>query len=475
MEVKEFIKGYSMERFFIYRLNVDHTFFQFIQQKVQSLDWVEKHLVELSQFMVLDFFFPEKSTMKVINDLFKVTTGRHRRRIVKEEYPEIFFTPPNWYKMDVDDKRESSFKSIFYPLSDPIPQELLKKYEMLITLDPYFLIDTGLYQNLIKMNYNLRLANPNDVKVLPWYWKELRKITTIIQEKMGGIKTEKKWLYEAIMNGSTHVELLYQLFMSAIYVRFFRKRKYEQREKMIKKKYPFLKYNGIEKDIVKYNKAWLKNDSKIFNVLSRTSPALITVGEFKLGVKILEECVDQLDLDDIDTALCYHNIGDTYRQAKKPRKLLIFMKKALEIWERRNSNEDQGLTWGYIAEAYHYLGNEDKRDYSIERSFELLKMENPNTDQYPKHYLHLANIAFRIDNINFQRKALEEGIDISMKNENHEYFIYFNQRLLDINMGKDPALAELEPGKIKQPEEFLTINNELNNFIPITWENLKSD
>lgn len=471
---------FSNESHFLHRRTIDPSFYRFVKRKLIKKPWYWRQVKELGYLILLDILHPENATptraakkprisSKDTKDFSaEWVTGRHLQRIMRENYPEIFFTPSRDVKIHKD-KRLTRYSTIFSDMSEVDKADWQIAFQILMAQDIARLPYSDETYKIRLFHASLRLVDPDDVFSLRKFWEFQKASLRIITANFRHASKDTSWLIHHIKKGTFVLEFVYHFIDDAVALRWYKTIKSENKKvRLLHKKFP-LKYTKEDaKKAVEENFIWLKDPVLVTDYVFRGISAYNHICKYDVSLYLLEECLKQLPLLELDKGLCYHNIAWTYRLMGKPRNNLIWLKKTLITFEELNDPFDTGITWAYIAEAHHLLNKAKKCINAMKRSKEILSTSNLSNYQKMTAYLDLADCSYRIRNRAWEREALELGLKAAYKLEDQNYFLYFNQRLFDLDAGKDTLKSEMEPGKIKRPPLFRWHIEGSERFVPLS-------
>jgi hypothetical protein len=69
-------------------------------------------------------------------------------------------------------------------------------------------------------------------------------------------------------------------------------------------------------------------------------------------------------------------------------------------------------------------------------------------------YVLVADCAARFKNTDWEKEAVNVGLEAASKSEDLEYFPYLDQRRHFLKLGIDTLLGEMRPSSIKRPAMF---------------------
>lgn len=463
------------ESMFQYMRGFNPGFYRWVKKELKKTSWVQLHIKELGYLILLDILHPDLASMKNASRTKKMYNGngkkpitsRHRRRFLREYYPEIFFTPPNNLKNKSYDKRESFFKSIFTEIPT-MDKDLKEAVDELLYLDDLTMHNKiPNLEDIWEIHSGLRMVEPEDILAIREFWKNIKFSLEAILNEFGSPPEEGKWLVDIIRERRMGLETFYRLVENAVALRWFRKKAEKKREKLLHKSFPLRYTKEDAANAVSENLEWFKDPVQVFDLINRGASAYLIIGFPKVSVNLYNECLKQIELEKKDIGLCYHNIANCYRHMNKPKKALSEIKKAMKIWEELKSQFDIGITLAYFAEYYFLLGKQNLSDKSFKKSLYIITKSGLSSEEQARAILYIADCAARAQNEDWERKALELGMDTAKPMKDASLFLYYSQRLNDLTMGKNTVLAEQEPGKLKHPPEFLWYRPTPTTFVPI--------
>jgi tetratricopeptide (TPR) repeat protein len=486
-ERKAQLTRFVSESQFLDRRTIDPGFYRFVKRKMMKKGWYWRQVKELGYLILLDILHPENATPTQAAKKSKISskdtndfssewlTGRQLQRIMRENYPEIFFTPSSGTKI-TKDKRFVHYSTIFSDMSEVNETDWQTAFQILLNQDMARLPYSDITYKMRFLHASLRLVDPDDVFGLRKFWEFQKASLRIITTNFGHTSKEKNWLIQHIRKGTSVLDLIYQLIDNAVALRWYRTIKSENKKvQLLRKNFPLTYTKEDAKKAVEENFRWFKDPVLVVDYVFRGISALNQIGKYKVSLYLLEECLKQVPLEKEDKGLCYHNIAWTYKRMQKPRKYLIWLNKALSTFKELDNPFHTGITWAYIAEAYHLLNRPDRSKEAEERSKRVLSNSNLDNYQQMEAYLNSADCAYRIKNRKWEREAVMSALKPTSELEDPQYFLYFNQRLMDLDAGKDTLKAEEEPRRVKRPPLFRWFKEGLERFIPLSPRSSKTE
>jgi len=472
---------FANESHFLLRRTIDPGFYRFVKKsELKRKNWYWNQVREIGYLILLDVLHPEKATPtraarkpKPTSDslLDSWVTERHLRR-VRRNYPELFFTPPMKTGKRIKDKREIRYSTIFSDMSDVDESDWRAATEILAPLYLGRLPYGGIIHETRTLHAALRMVDPEDIVGLERFW-ELQKASLKIIVHRFGHATQEEWLIRHISEGSVVLEAIYQLVDDAVALRWYRTMKSEAKKSSLLRENHPLSYSREEaKTAVEQTFKWCTDPVTAVDLVWRGAGAYSQIGKHKVALWLYEECLQQ-PIEEEDRGLCLHNMAWTYRVMGKPRKYLIWLNKALATFEDLKSPFNTGITWAFIAEAYHLLKKPQKYNEAIQRSKSILSQSNLEDAKLAQAYLDVADCAMRTGNRAWEREAVMSGFKAASKLEDIEYALYYNQRLTDLNAGKSTLSAEMEPGKLRRPPIFRWHREGSEMFLPLSPKSSK--
>jgi len=484
-EAKKDAERVSNESMFIKKVELYPGFYQKVKKEMENVDWTQNHIDELTYLILLDALHPDKSTMKNAEVTFKDfrddiderMTTRQRRTLIREYYPEVFFTPPESMAPDLKDKRVSPFKSIFQDLP-PMDEKEVKMAEEMISFEDFVVKQKITNRNKrLKLNAGLRMVQPEDMISLRKFWKSAKKSLNAIKEKHGEPNEDKYNMQSIIKNRTRELEVFYKFVWNAVAMRWFRKKKKNVQKRLFSKKYPvtYTKEDAVR--AVEENLSWFEDPVQVFDLINRGAKAYIEIEKPQIALYLYQEALNQIkSLDDFFQGICRLNLSSCYKFMEKPKKALLELDNALDIWKEIDDQYYLGIGLAYKGEIYQIENQIDEADKAFEKSMDILDSIDIDNEKMARGYLDIADCGARINNQDLEKTALRSAIEELDPSQNtDELFLYLNQRLLDVESGKDSMKAEQEPGKLKHPGEFPWYKPTPDSFVPIHPERESMD
>lgn len=479
---KSVLTCFTDESQFLLRRTTDPGFYRFVKkEEINRGELFWSQIKELGYLILLDLLHPENATptqaaKKPKNSSISWVTDRQLRRI-RNDYPEIFFTPSRETKKKIKDKRFSRYSTVFSDMSNIKESDKKDVMNILLAQDAARLPYNWIIGEVRAYHANLRMVDPDDIAGLQRFWEYQKKSLRVITSNFGRVSQES-WLIPHIEKGSLVLEHLYQLIEDAIALRWYRTIKSKDKKARLLHEQYLLKYSKEDAVIaVKQNLQWFQDPVKVVDYIFRGAVAYTQIGKYDAALFLYEECLKQISLEKEDEGLCYHNLAIIYRMKQKPRKYLIWLNKALTTFKELENLYNIGITWSFIAEAYYLLNKTQKSNDAINQSKKVLSCLELSSIQKAEAYLHMADFAYRMKNRALEREAIVLALAASSEIDDPQYILYFNQRLIDLDIGKDTLNAEKEPGKVNRPPLFKWHKEGSEVFIPISPQssNVKKD
>jgi len=202
---------------------------------------------------------------------------------------------------------------------------------------------------------------------------------------------------------------------------------------------------------------WFKNPEGVLELMGIAALSYIRYLKKpmpQVGLWLMLECVQQLNLPDDSKALTYYNIAMSYQQAKRNRLMMRWLSRSLALWERIGDHPgDEGDIHGYMAE-YWRLQNNKNYLFHRNRAEELVKSSILSERRKAFHYLFLADCAYMFHDKEWEERLYELGLMISANNASLEDFAnYFNQCLSDLKTFGERG-PQGGPGRFAAPKEY---------------------
>lgn len=466
---------FGQEESFLLAFSLFYEFYRFVRKSEMQRrkKWYWNQLRQIGYLILLDLFHPEKALpseaerkpKQVPSDStseFDKWVPIHNFSRIRSNHPELFFAPslppstPLKGRKRRTDKRLSRYSTIFSEMShddNELDKESVWKLQMAKTAVVALRMGPQEIEGRKELMAGLRMVDPEDVLGLEKFWElEMRSLEVITASY--GQPSQNAWLLQHLKKRSIVVESLYQLVDRAVALRWYRTIKSKRRkEQLFREKHPLRYSREDARRVVEANLRWFGDPIQVVDLVFRGASAYSQIGRFGFALTLYEECLEQVPMEPKDLGLCKHNMGIAYRNMKKPRKYLIYLKEALEVF-RELGPFDMGITWAHIAEAYHLLGNQRKFESAKSQSKKILSSMSLNSHQQAEAFLLMADCAAMVRDTAWEKKALTSGLDAAVKADDLEFASYYIQRSTDLEQGRNTLIAEQEPGKLKRPPMF---------------------
>ena len=433
-------------------------FLRYVRTQVRKLKWYQTQIKELAYLITLDLLYGRKSSLKKAKEAPKLNikkasleyervTERTRRRFF-HNYPELLSKPLRDVMHDLDDKREQPFNSIYTaPSTGQIDPAFLASIPF--PLGKHDLKLMFLQEKMMPLHTMYRMVEPYDTEEVIEFHKYLQKILPEIITQYGPPLPENQWIKKSLEEG-TLVEDLYQTIMRSVLRRWFRKKRPSTRENLLHEKHPLRYTRKDAENAVKWTKEWIQNPTRVFDIIIRGVKGLNVFKKPEAGVWLYQECLKQLELESEDLGLCYHNLAIQYRDTNRLRKYKINLLKAMKVWEDIESQYDIAVTWAFLAHAYFLEGDISRVEQAKEKAMSILGGMSDNNYRLSWGYIHLADCARWINDVEWEIRSLSKGFEYASNYENDSFFDYYNGRLIAINRGEDPLQLEFM-GLLRRP------------------------
>ena len=207
---KKRLTQYGIETNFLTNRSLQYGFYRFLKKEMKQDTWVKRHKTELVFFILLDLLYPEHATLKGsraepfdLPDNLRIfieqrLSTRQSRRILRDEYPELFFSPPKNIRKKLDDNRLNPFTSIFSEIPiDDSPESAAAM--QLLTIQQLASMN---YQDLIdeqrEIGAHLRMVDPDDLEDLNEFMKIANPVIQLFSMTFGPVKEgREKWIVMA--------------------------------------------------------------------------------------------------------------------------------------------------------------------------------------------------------------------------------------------------------------------------------------
>jgi tetratricopeptide (TPR) repeat protein len=479
---------FGQEDSFLSIFSLFYEFYRFVRKSEMERrkKWYWNQMRKIGYLILLDLFHPEKAVPSEAERRPKQVPRNSASESdewvpiqnfsrIRSNYPELFFVAPKPQFTPLKsrkrrtDKRFSRYSTIFSGMSrddDELDKEDVRKLQMAKTSAVVASMSPQEIEGIKELTAGLRMVDPEDVLGLEKFWKLEMRSREVITANYGQ-PSQNAWLLPHLKKGSIVIESIYQLVDKAVALRWYRTIKSKRRkQQLFREKHPLRYSREDARRAVEANLRWFGDPIQVVDLVFRGANAYSQIGMFDVALILYKECLKQVPMEPKDLGLCYHNTGIAYRDMKKPRKYLGYLKKALAVFKEFGPF-DVGITWAHIAEAYHLLGNQRKFESAKSQSKKILSSTNLNTHQQAEAFLLMADCAAVVRDTAWEKEALSLGLDATVKADNLEFASYYIQRSTDLEQGRNTLIAEQEPGKLKRPPMF-PWHKEPSHFTAIT-------
>jgi len=476
---KKRLTQYGNETNFLTNRSLEYGFYRFLKKEMKQDTWVKRHKTELAFFILLDLLYPEHATLKGSREepfdlpdnlrifLEQRLSNRQSRRILRDEYPELFFSPPQNIRKKLDDNRLNPFTSVFSVIPIYDGPESATAMQLLAVQQ----LASMKYQDFIdekrEIGAHLRMVDPDDLEDLHEFLEITNPVIQLLTMTFGPVEEGRvKWL-RMLKEGIGGFDAFHSLIESAIALRWYRNIKSEtKRNAVLRNRYPLrLSQNEIIK-IIDWNMRWFNDPVTVCDLIHRGASGYMYSGEFDIAKSLYQECLDKVPLEDWDKGLCHYNLAWINKLSNNPKLYLKELKESLRIFQKINRAFDIAICYAYMTDAYFMLNSFKKSNEAKKKAIDTLKKSQLTDYKYTNAYLHFAGCANYIGDKTWECESLLHGLDYSSKLEDNEYFDYINQYLLDLYAGRDPQKMKKEY-RIKKPQDAKWIRVGSDLFIPV--------
>jgi hypothetical protein len=476
---KKRLTQYGNELNFLTNRSLEYGFYRYLKREMKQDKWVKRHKTELAFFLLLDLLYPEHATLKGsreepfdLPDDLRIFLGqrlstRQSRRILREEYPELFFSPPKSIPKKVNDDRLNPFTSVFSVISLNDTPESVAAMELLTMQELAFTKYRDFIDERREVGAHLRMVDPDDLEDLHEFMGITNHVIQLLSMTYGPVGAEhSKWI-GVFKEGTGGFDAFHSLIESAIALRWYRNLKSETKQKAIlREHYPL---NLSKKEITKvidWNMRWFNDPVTVCDLIHRGASGYMYSGEFDIAKSLYQECLDKIPLEDWDKGLCHHNLAWLNKLSNDPELYLKELKETLRVFQEINRGFDIAVTYAYMADAYFLLNSVTKSKAAKKKAIATISKSQLTDFEYTNAYLHFAGCARYIGDKTWEYDSLLQGLEYSSKLEDDEYFLYINQYLLDLNAGRDPHKMKREY-QLKKPQDAKWIQVGSDLFIPV--------
>lgn len=476
---KKRLTQYGIETNFLTNRSLQYGFYRFLKKEMKQDTWVKRHKTELVFFILLDLLYPEHATLKGsraepfdLPDNLRIfieqrLSTRQSRRILRDEYPELFFSPPKNIRKKLDDNRLNPFTSIFSEIPiDDSPESAAAM--QLLTIQQLASMN---YQDLIdeqrEIGAHLRMVDPDDLEDLNEFMKIANPVIQLFSMTFGPVKEgREKWLM-MFKEGVGGFDAFHSLIESAIALRWYRNIKSEAKQNaLLRNQYPLrLSHKEIIK-IIDWNMRWFNDPVTVCDLIHRGASGYMYYGEFDIAKSLYQECLEKVPLEEWDKGLCHHNLAWLNKLSNNPKLYLNELKESLRIFQNNNRDFDIAITYAYMSDAYFMLNSLNKSNEAKMKAIDTIKKSHLTDYMYTNAYVHFAECAKYIGDKTWEYKSLLQGFNYSSKLDDEDYFDYINQYLLDLHAGRDPQKMKKEH-RFKKPQDAKWIRVGSDLFIPV--------
>jgi len=427
----ELVDIFVRERDFLIKRQTDYNFYRYTKREMKK-KWVLNDLRELTYLILLDLFYPEKSTFRDSREdasddrVDKRTT----RRVLRDRYPEIFFSAPEDRRQKVRDGRLNPFSTLFSIMPDEDDFDYAA-YQLLLIASS---AEKHLFEQEINLtsytSAQLRMAEPEDMIGFRTFWEETNNSIRRLNKAFGPVH-ENAWLLEPFKTGSALLELFYVLIEDAIALRWYRSRKSTTRMKKILQTNYRMKYSMQDaiKAIDEYKK-WFSHPHQIFDYISRAAYGFQIMFKYDTSRMLYEAFLNNLAINKLVEGLCHRHLAWSYYLSNNPRKYRQELNIALNLFHELKNSYHSGITLAYLTEANILNRNKKEAQKSKKTAIALLRDSNLVENEICRFARHMADCAHSIKDDEWELNTLEYALDVSSKLEDERPFMYFNNRLL---------------------------------------------
>lgn len=476
---KKRLTQYGNETNFLTNRSLEYGFYRFIKREMKQDTWVKRHKTELAFFILLDLLYPEHAHLKGSREepfdlpedlrifLEQRLSTRQSRRILRDEYPELFFSPPKKIRKKLDDDRFNPFTSVFSILPIDDSPESAAAMQLLTVQQLAFMKYQDFIDEKREIGAHLRMVDPDDLEDLHEFIEITNPVIQLLTMTFGPVEEERvKWI-KIFKEGIGGFDAFHSLIESAIALRWYRNIKSDTKQNAILRKHYPLRLS--QKEIIKiidWNTRWFNDPVTVCDLIHRGASGYMYSGEFNIAKSLYQECLDKVPLEDLDKGLCHHNLAWLYKLSNNPKLYLKKLKESLRIFQNINRAFDIAISYAYMADAYFILNSFKKSNEAKKKAIDTINNSQLSDYEYTNAYLHFAGCANYIGDKTWEYESLLQGLEYSSKLEDNEYFIYINQYLLDLHAGRDPQKMKKEY-HLKKPQDAKWIRVGSDLFIPV--------
>ncbi len=441
-ESKEHQEKFRREVHFLIKSFCDLEFHQYLNKRLDYTKKngrkkgvvIRKHMKALTKFILLDKIKQRDGKFATTQDVLHSSTPNqfwwretnskrgeekieadeeirqlsygHLHRMVNKYYPELLTTRIELrghlgrrkYSKNgrrIEDHRERIVETQFSQ-KETIPPgifELVVARAMEEEATPEFLKRMHLQQAEVSKSM---ICDPIDLAKLLMFREDVLKIIDDlgVNPFLDEEKPEEEKAFKESGLFNYLVQSLFLQVRALVELRWFREKSESTQNSIIwREPPPLFKYNKRDaKKAVGLSLQWFGDSEAVLNLMIIAALSYVRylrVPMPKVGLFLMQECLEQLDLSDDLRAIAFYNIAMSYQQTGQHELMLKWLRKANFLLERIGGHPgDIADIHGYIAE-YWRLRNSEKYFYNRNKAEELLRSGIPTQRRKAFHYLFL--------------------------------------------------------------------------------------
>jgi len=456
---------FARDESFLFNFTHDYFFYRVVKKNEITKEGYWRQIEEISYLILLDLLHPEKATpteswhkpeksSSISNSPSHEWLGERQLRRIRDEYPEIFYTPHDCHQ-NKKDRRESRYLTVFSDLPLENDESWSTALEMLTAQDiaRAEIMDISDLMRVRQVMSGLRMVDPEDLIGLERFWQIQKNCLETLTAKYKQ-STHNKWLPRVLRERTNLLEHMYQFIDQAVGLHWYRNIKSEpKKERLMHERAPWIYTEEDAKKAVELTFKWFENSATATDLISRGADTYAHLEMFNVSLWLYDECLKQPLIQASEKGFCYFKTACIYSQIKDWEKCFDSLTKSLSVYGEQGDKYGLGTTWGYIAEASHMINNFQKYEEAKNQAMSILKIANTSDESSTEAYLDIADSAQRTKDAKWEEEALRLSFDSASKLKDPAKEMYIIQRLGDLITRKDTSIAEQEPNKLHRPSQ----------------------